>query len=43
MLLCKLKLTEIRIRHEILFKVLLPDGISDPTGRRITFSKQAGI
>ena len=31
------------IRHFTLFKVLLPDGISDPAGRGITFSKKAGI
>ena len=43
MLLRKLKFTEIRIRHFTLFKVLLPDDISDPTGRGITFSKKAGI
>jgi hypothetical protein len=43
MLLRKLKFTEIRIRHFTLFKVLLPDDISDPTGRGITFSRKAGI
>jgi hypothetical protein len=43
MLLMKLKFTETWIQHFTLFKVLLPDGISDPTGRGITFSKKAGI
>ena len=43
MLLRNLNFTKNRIQHSVLFKVLLPHGISDPAGRGITFSKKAGI
>ena len=43
MLLGNSKITQIGIKHKILFKVLRPDGKSDPAGCGIAFSKKAGI